>query len=274
MTPSRASRPKSSWREEVVLKIFPDRHVEVDPPDNSLAKPPPPPNTPWLYLRDAARALRDCGSAPALYDGWRGEGGRSKDEGMAYLRAPGRRVEFARTSILFSAFAAEAYVNAFLTEQLGDEFFEVERASTIDKYVKHVPHAAPELQFSRGEHPGQGLVMLLKARNALAHPKKGVQVEPEITPTLAGASIIAVASAADRLTTVAGKRDLHALAIARHAGLFRRWAETCSTSLPALMDDKPEDLLMLAVNAEIGPSPDRRVRERADHLSGEGDAAT
>jgi hypothetical protein len=257
---------------EVVLKIFPDRHVEVDPPDNSLADPPPPPNAPWLYLRDAARALRDCGSAPALYEGWRGENGRSKDEGMAYLRAPGRRIEFARTSILFSAFAAEAYVNAFLAERLGDEFPEVERASTMEKYVEHVPCIAPELRFSRGEQPGQGLVLLFKARNALAHPKQGVAVKPEIIPTLAGASIVAVASAADRLTAVAGQRDLHALAIVRHAELFTRWADTYSTTLPDLMDDKPEDLLMLAVNAEIGPSLDRRMRERPDHPSSNGGA--
>jgi hypothetical protein len=265
------SSPKP--QREVVLKIFPDRHVEVDPPDNSLADPPPPPNTPWLYLRDAARALRDCGSAPALYEGWRGETGRGKDEGMAYLRAPGRRIEFARTSILFSAFAAEAYVNAFLAERLGDEFPEVEWASTTDKYVKYVRRAAPELEFSRGEQPGQDLVLLFKARNALAHPKKGVPVEPEVTPTLAGTSIVAVASAADRLTAATGKGDLHALAIARHAELFTRWAEICTTSLPDLMDHKPEDLLMLAVNAEVSPSLNQRVRERADHLSDDGAAS-
>jgi hypothetical protein len=74
------------------------------------------------------------------------------------------------------------------------------------------------------------------------------------------------------LTAVAGQRDLHALAIVRHAELFTRWADTYSTTLPDLMDDKPEDLLMLAVNAEIGPSLDRRMRERPDHPSSNGGA--
>jgi hypothetical protein len=67
------------------------------------------------------------------------------------------------------------------------------------------------------------------------------------------------------LTTVAGERDLHAMAIAHRAALFTRWAETYSTRLPALMDDQPEDLLTLAVNAEIGPSLNRHMRERFNH---------
>src|SRR2546423_11944466 len=97
----------SDANREMVLKVHPDRSVEVDPPD-AWPRTGVPPNTPWLYLRDAARALRDCGSAPALYGGRCGESGRSASEAFAYLEAPDRRIEFARTSILFSAFAAEA----------------------------------------------------------------------------------------------------------------------------------------------------------------------
>jgi hypothetical protein len=261
MTAGRSPKP----RREIILRIFPDRHVEVDPPDDSLADPPPAPNTPWLYLRDAARALRDCGSAPALYDGWRGESGRPKNEGMAYLRAPGRRTEFARTSILFSAFAAEAYVNAYLAEQLAGDFGEVERCSTIEKYLEHVPRTSTELRFTRGAQPGQGLALLFRARNALVHPKKGVPVNPPITPQLAASSIIAVASAGERLTSALGSPDLQALAIVRHVGLFTSWARRSASSLPELMDDRPEDLLKLAVNAELGPPLNRRMRE---HLSG------
>jgi hypothetical protein len=252
-----AESSSSTSRHEVVLKIFPDRHVEVDPPDDSFADPPPAPNTPWLYLRDAARALRDCGSAPALYDGWRGKSGRDKNEGMAYLRAPGRRTEFARTSILFSAFAAEAYVNEYLADRLGDEFAEIERSSTLDKYVKHVPQTFPGLRFSRGEQPGQGLALLFRTRNTLAHPKAGAPIEPEI---------IAVASAAKRLTTALGRPDLQALAIVNHADLFTRWAHTSTMSPPELMDDRPEDLLRLAVDAEIGPALNRHMREQTARL--------
>jgi hypothetical protein len=248
---------------QVVLKIYPDRHVEVDPPDDSLADPPPPPNTPWLYLREAARALRDCGSASALYEGWRGDDGRAEHEGMAYLRAPERQTEFARTSILFSAFAAEAYVNEFLDQQLGERFADIERDMTINKYVTHVPRCGAGLRFTKGERPGQGLALLFKARNALVHPKKGVEVKPAITVRLAADSIVAVAQAARELTAAAGEVDVHALAISKQAQMFERWATACEAGLPDLHEDRPPDLFVLAINAELGPSLNRQMRERA-----------
>lgn len=246
---------------EIVLKIHPDRRVEVDPP-GAWPTSDPPPNAAWLYLRDAARALRDCGSAPALYAGWRGESGHSPSEAFAYLEAPGRRIEFARTSILFSAFAAEAYVNAFLADRLGDGLAEVERNSTIDKYVKHVASLEPQLRFTKGEQPGQGLALLFKARNALVHPKEGVAIEPEITPRLAADSIVAVARAAWDLTAALGVADVHAVAVAKQAALFRNWADHSSASLPALMDSQPEDLFVVALNIELGPSLNERAQER------------
>lgn len=245
-------------RRHITLKIYPDRRVEVDPP--GAWSEPPPPNTPWLYLRDAARALRDCGSAPALYAGWRGEDGRPPDHGMAYLKAPGRQVEYARTSILFSSFAAEAYVNAFLAEGLGEAFAEVERANTIDKYTRSVRRVDPGLRFTKGTKPGQGLVSLFRARNALVHPKPGVEIEPPITPALAANSIVAVAQAARGLTAALGSTDLHALAIAKQARLFTRWADVCAAGLPDLLEEAPPDLFVVALNMEVGPSLNEHMR--------------
>jgi hypothetical protein len=245
-------------RREMTLKIYPDRSVEVDPP-GAWPVDSTPPNAPWLYLRDAARALRDCGSAPALYAGWRGENGRGSNAGFAYLNAPTRRTEFARTSVLFSSFAAEAYVNAFLAESMGDGFAQIERAPTIEKYVTHVKSTRATVEFTKGRQPGQGLVLLFKARNMLVHPKKNVPLKPEITPKLAADSIVAVARAAWTLTAAVGNTDMHALAVAKQASLFRRWADVCSTGVPDIDDAPAEDLFVLALNAEMGPALNREA---------------
>lgn len=155
------------------LLIYPDKRVvEIAPDGTVVAQESRAPNDPSLYLRDASRALRDCGSAPALYAGWRAEDRGGAVAGYAYRDAPQRRIEFSRTSILFASFAAEAFVNEFLAKRLGGNYTsEMERMRTIDKYVQLVPTVSPSITIVRGRQPGQGLARLFRVRNYLVHPK-------------------------------------------------------------------------------------------------------
>jgi hypothetical protein len=76
------------------------------------------------HLMDAIDALRNSGSSDALYDRFiratkRGE--RSDAWlGQAITVAIQRRIAFSRHATMFSAFAAEAYVNEFLWVHVED----------------------------------------------------------------------------------------------------------------------------------------------------------
>lgn len=245
----------------VTLRIHRDRRVEVDPPDDPLAAPAPPPNTPWLYLRDATRALRDCGNAAILYGGWRGEDGHPPNAGFAYLRGPERRTEQARTSILFSAFAAEAYVNAFLAKLMaGKEFALIERDAPREKFFVHVPRVSRAVRFEAGRQPGQVLAKLFTTRNWLVHPQPGVASKHSITPQLAAESLVAVAEAARQMTAELGNIDARALAVAKERKMFVEWGELCAARIPELDEAEPPDLFLLAVNRQLGPQLNEHMR--------------
>src|SRR4051812_42741133 len=97
----------------------------------------PPPNAASSYLEDAAIALTHCGSAPALYGGMRDTPNKQEAEHVCFNRiGPDSRSRYARSSILFSAFAAEAYVNGFLRQHLADpDFTTIDKLPTVEKYA-------------------------------------------------------------------------------------------------------------------------------------------
>src|SRR5204863_2112188 len=73
------------------------------------------------HLADSVRALRDAGSADALYDPTLRATDPSaisyEDLSLSGDEAEGTRVTYSRRALLFAAFAAEAYANDFLYER-------------------------------------------------------------------------------------------------------------------------------------------------------------
>jgi hypothetical protein len=92
------------------------------------------------HLEDSLRALRDAGSADALYDpSLRTTNPNAisfEDFSLARDEAAGWRVTYCRRALLFAAFAAEAYANDFLYDKWGGQDRDaLERLSTVDKYA-------------------------------------------------------------------------------------------------------------------------------------------
>ncbi len=93
--------------------------------------------TAGAYLTQSRDALLDCGNPGRLYAGWRHPSAiEVRERILRDMAAQDRQIEFARTSILFSALSAEAYINGFLAGRLeGADYDAVERMRTPDKYV-------------------------------------------------------------------------------------------------------------------------------------------
>jgi hypothetical protein len=169
-------------------------------------------NTAGAYLTQARAALLDCAKPRKLYGSWREPADVDKGERLGHhLLAQARQLDFARTSILFSALSAEAYINGFLWRQLSTADFEaVERLPTDEKYVLGPELALQERLFDRGAEPAQSIDALFKLRHDLVHPK-GKQIEvgrdgdlmdprfEDFNPQAAARFIIRVAEAAATL---------------------------------------------------------------------------
>jgi hypothetical protein len=93
--------------------------------------------TAGAYLTKAREALQNCGNVSALYGKARVTPGMDRRERAAmHFGAQTNQLDFARTSILFSALAGEAYINGFLGAELeGGDFEALEKLSTLDKFI-------------------------------------------------------------------------------------------------------------------------------------------
>lgn len=131
------------------------------------------------YLTQASEALRAAGSPETLYRDAFGRRDRWA-RAIARMWALGNRLEYSRTSILFSAVAAEAYVNHFIAQEFAPKDAEgLDRLRTVDKFV-----FAPRLVFGRevfrrDRQPIQRLTELFVLRNELMHLKSAAPVEPK-----------------------------------------------------------------------------------------------
>ena len=168
--------------------------------------------TAGAYLTQARSALLDCGKPKKLYGGWRESDDVDRRERIGrHFGAQARQLDFARTSILFSALSAEAYINGFLWRKLPASDFEVVgRLPTDEKYVLGPELALKERLFERGAEPVQSIAALFRLRHDLVHPKgKRVEMNPEgdlmdprferFNPESAANFIIRVADAAATL---------------------------------------------------------------------------
>jgi hypothetical protein len=134
------------------------------------------PSVAGVYLEQALDALRDSSSADALYqepDPWHANS-TLLGPVQVNMDAMNRRLRFLRSSVLFSAIAAEAYANEFLAATLAPADVEaVDRLQTVEKLLLGARVAGIECPFERGREPIQSLVLLFRARNTLVHPRPG-----------------------------------------------------------------------------------------------------
>jgi hypothetical protein len=160
------------------------------------------------HLRDAVGALRDAGSSDALYEReLRVKDPSEVDEvdfSLARDEAEGGRVLYSRRSLLFAAFAAEAYANDFLYERReGGDREALQRLPTVDKYVLLPQLVGRPDVLTRDKEPIQRIKWLFQRRDELVHaaPKdKDLTYDPENhNPLLAAKCIVAVADAASTL---------------------------------------------------------------------------
>jgi hypothetical protein len=83
-----------------------------------------------------------------------------------------RRLRVLRSSVLYSALAAEAFANEFLNDVLNPADAEaVDRLPTPEKLLLGPRMASIPSPLSRGSEPAQTISKLFAVRNALVHPR-------------------------------------------------------------------------------------------------------
>ncbi len=154
-------------------------------PGDLSAEPPPDEAVERLQRRtlgesdlgQAIDALRASGASDTLYrQAKMPENVPDQQKAMVLVAltvgARVRRVEFARSTILYCILAAEAYANQYLGWHLkAREFQAVDRWPTLDKYLLGPRLVVGHDLFKRGEEPIQSLGKLLALRTRLVHPK-------------------------------------------------------------------------------------------------------
>jgi hypothetical protein len=191
-----------------------------------------------------------------------------------HLVAEGRQIDFARTSVLFSALAAEAFVNAALAEKMsGEEFAGVDKLRTVDKYVFGPQVAIGRRLFERGQEPAQSIAQLFKLRDRLVHAKprsltidKRTFGDPryeEFNPPAAARYLTAVAGAVATLYDACEMEPgAVVMSIDEHKDRFIEFGESLREELPAPPGDQREQGFGLA--AVLKPH-ERAERKRVRH---------
>ena len=219
------------------------------------------------YLSQAVDQLRASGSADTLYPRLTVPTTGSAKQRAMFLAAVSigarrRRVEFARSAILYSMLAAEAYANQYLQWHLtGSEFNAVDRLPTLDKYVLGPRIVGSSESLSRGAEPAQTLGRLLELRTRLVHPKLMPEQprrrggdEPvdfqDFNPRDAARYLVAVSQAAGWLLVKASSQPHFDPAIANvdlQREHFLAFGATASDELPRLGDEPAPDLMLEAM---------------------------
>jgi hypothetical protein len=204
------------------------------------------------HLADSVRALRDAGSADALYTPTliATDSGEIDDADFSIARdiAHGERVSCCRRALLFAAFAAEAYANDFLYEKWrGKDRAALQKLSTVDKYA-FLPHlAGAPTVFDRGREPLQKIRWLFQRRDELVHaaPKDtDLTYDPDNhNPRAAAQSIVAVADAVVALNGGAPRGSVLSRVVGCRQVLLA-YGEHAASDVPAIHDaPSPVDLL-------------------------------
>lgn len=205
-----------------------------------------------MHLADSIRALRDAGSADALYDpSLRGTDRNDIDYdeiSIAMDIAYGECVSYCRRALLFAAFAAEAYANDCLYERWrGKDRDALQKLSTVDKYVFLPTLAGATDVLDRGREPLQKVRWLFQRRDELVHaaPKgRDLTYDPDNhNPRAAVQSIVAVADAVVALNGGAPDGSVLSRVVAHRQALLDS-GERAASAIPAIHDPpSPVDLL-------------------------------
>lgn len=205
------------------------------------------------HLADAVRALRDAGSADALYDPSLRATDPSdisyEDFSLATDAAEGERVTYSRRALLFAAFAAEGYANDFLYEKWdGKDRDALQRLSTVDKYALLPALAGATAALDRGREPLQTIKWLFQRRDELVHaaPRgRDLTYDPaNHNPRAAAKSIVAVADAVSVLNGEVPGGSVLSYVIAERLALLE-YGKRATGDLPGLHDPpSPVDLLL------------------------------
>lgn len=208
------------------------------------------------HLLDSIDALRDAGSADALYNPeWRTTAPSERaydDDEVARQEAVGRQMAYSRRALLFAAFAVEAYINDYLYDHVQDanDRRTLVMLSPVEKYILLPRMLGGEELFSRNKAPWTILRWLFKRRDELVHAKPSGRwmlagEDPEIyNPRKAAEAIAAAAESAVRLE---GDRDSTSVAAIVHAerAAFLNFGKATAAVLPS-PDDSPAPFDLVA----------------------------
>jgi len=117
-----------------------------------------------MYLFDALQAVRNAGSADTLHDADIRKNPLAHELEWVQRLAGYRRLGYSRTALLLAAFAAEAYINEFLSARMARrEFDAIDRLGTPDKYALGPELVLGRRLLARGENPLQSISTLFSA---------------------------------------------------------------------------------------------------------------
>lgn len=204
------------------------------------------------YLEASLQALRNACSSDTLYRPLKFKNPSKYSaliDDIMVKDAASQRTAYSRTSLLYSAFAAEAFVNEFIEAHFtGKDFDAIDRMGTVDKYAIAPALALGEEVFDRGSEPLTSIAKLFDLRAGLVHPKPGKIVKPSKAggshptqnPKHAAQYLIAVADAAIALRIewygadkASDKLDMWSVVISGSKGYLRERASQATKSLPA-----------------------------------------
>jgi hypothetical protein len=205
------------------------------------------------HVSDAVRALRDAGSADALFDpvlratdpdrlAW-------EDVSLACDEAEAVRVTHSRRALLFAAFAAEAYANDFLYSISGGQDRDaLQKLPTVDKYALLPMFAGRASSLDRGKEPLQTIRWLFKRRDELVH---AAPRGPDLTydpanhnPREAARCVVAVADAVAALNGEIAGGSIVGYVLAERGALLA-YGEHATNELPEIhAAPSPIDLLI------------------------------
>lgn len=128
-----------------------------------------------MYLIRALDEFHRAGNAPDLWmpvDDFHSE--TIFKGAQEVLTAKNRRLQFLRTSVLFSAIAAEAFANELVDDTLGRNMAgTLDKLSTADKLIVGAQLVAGNASpLDKGRQPMQDIAGLATTRDRLVHPKE------------------------------------------------------------------------------------------------------
>jgi hypothetical protein len=228
------------------------------------------------YLYQAAEALDAAGDPDRVAPKIDVEGGPIGAMSRALGRAKAARMRYCRTSILFSALAAEAYINQYLSAKLSSSDFDaVDRMSTVDKYVIGPRTSGAGTLFRRDGRIVPQLRELFRLRHRLVHPKPGVGPafegpdphETEFSASVAGDCLLAVSAAAVVVVREIYSPTAYVTPAAElwfGRDIVREHARLAASPLPGIRENPDDDPPYVSIFKAIG--------ERLPYRGIEGDA--